>query len=754
MTETAAARVDAIALHENQPLIQDRGLVVEWRPDHPIDDSEYDVDFVPRPDLADNALGADDFAPILDDELHDLLVPPHVGPTAPDVAAAQGAIDGVAHDDENANDADDQDVDANNDDNDDDADDHDVDKNNDDADQGANPNGDDEEQGANPYIEEAAGVEEEQGANAGAGNIDEPDNNAVRPYNLRARQPKATFNSAMDNPHSGKSYYPPASTNVQYDVNHHRRDIYGFIMTQMSAKAGIKKHGKAAEAAMMKEFAQLENLNVYQAIDPKALTPQQKKEALRAINLIKEKRDGRLKGRTVADGRPQRNLYDKSETASPTVSSDALMLSIIVDAHENRDVATADVAGAYLKADMHDFVIMKFTGASVDLLCETNPKHLPFVTVENGIKVLYVKLSKAMYGCVKSALLWYDVFHGALKEMGFQVNPYDSCIANCMIGGSQCTIAWYVDDTKISHVDPAVVTSIIDRIEGKFGKMTVTRGREHTFLGMKIRYTKERTAVVTMKGYLQEAIDESGLYVQRTATTPARKNLFVVNESAPLLDKQASESFHSVVAKLLYVSIRARMDLLLAVGFLCTRVSKSTIEDQNKLKRVLEYVKGTMDLEYTVGADDMNKLRTWVDASYAVHPDMRSHTGVHAMSLGRGGVLCKSTKHKLNTKKLHRSRIRRCERLPPQYHLGQEFPRSTGIPDYRKHPRAGQRKCNQTRKEWSHIRGPEIATHSHSVLLDEGPHPGRRDHDPPLPYPTDGGRFFHKAITRGPFPKV
>ena len=63
---------------------------------------------------------------------------------------------------------------------------------------------------------------------------------------------------------------------------------------------------EAAEAALMTEFAQqLEDLSVYQAVDPKSLTRAQKLAALRAIkNLIKEKRDGRLKGRTVADGRP------------------------------------------------------------------------------------------------------------------------------------------------------------------------------------------------------------------------------------------------------------------------------------------------------------------------------------------------------------------------------------------------------------------------------------------------------------------
>ena len=118
--------------------------------------------------------------------------------------------------------------------------------------------------------------------------------------------------------------------------------------------------------------------------------------------------------------------------------------------------------------------------------------------------------------------------------------------------------------------------------------------------------------------------------------------------SSPL-DKGAAETFHRIVAKLLYVSIRARMDILLAIGFLCTRVSKSTRQDQSKLRRVLEYIKGTIDLEYTLGADTMGKLRTWVDASYAVHPDMKSHTG-GIMSLGIGGFIPKSWKQKLNTK--------------------------------------------------------------------------------------------------------
>jgi hypothetical protein len=504
-----------------------------------------------------------------------------------------------------------------------------------------------------------------QGADetAEAQNVIHAPNPMSHPYNLRRRgTPPTDFRAAIDEPHNNKSYFPPR--HQMHQVGHIKiRDPHRFafdyvfahmtralLFTQMSAKAAIKKHGKAAEAALMREFGQMEDLDVYEPVHARTLTKEQRKGALRALPLVAEKRCGTLKGRTVADGRQQRNLYDKSETASPTVSNDGLTLTIVTDAYEGRDVGTADVAGAYLKAYMKDFVIMKFTGEMVDILCKMNPKYIEYVVLEAGVRTLYVRLIKAIYGCVQSALLWYELFSETLQKMGFALNPYDRCVANCDINGKQCTIAWYVDDTKISHVDPEVVTMIINKLEAAFGKMTVTRGSSHVFLGMNIDYNKsERTAKITMKDYLKEAIIESGLSINKTASTPASKELFEVDDASPALPKRYGDVFHSVVAKLLYVSIRARMDLLLSTSFLTTRVSRSTRQDMGKLKRLLEYINGTIDLEYTVGADDLGRMRTWVDAAYAVHADMRSHTG-GVISFGRGGIACKSSKQKLNTK--------------------------------------------------------------------------------------------------------
>ncbi len=92
---------------------------------------------------------------------------------------------------------------------------------------------------------------------------------------------------------------------------------FAHTMTQMSTKAGLKKYGRKAEEALLAEFAQLENLDVYELLDPSKLTRAQKKQTVRAI-----KKSGAGASKAKWWGRPQRNLHDKSETASPTVATD------------------------------------------------------------------------------------------------------------------------------------------------------------------------------------------------------------------------------------------------------------------------------------------------------------------------------------------------------------------------------------------------------------------------------------------------
>ena len=239
------------------------------------------------------------------------------------------------------------------------------------------------------------------------------------------------------------------------------------------------------------------------------LTREQLSKAMRIITVIKEKRNGVLKGRSCVDGRPQRAYISKEEAASPTTSLDSLLITLLIDAWEKRDVATADVVGAYLNAYMEDFVVVKLVGDEVDIISRINPIYKEYITSENRKKVLYLQLIKALYGCIKSALLWYECFTKCLFDMGFKLNDHDKCVANKMIEGTQCTIVWYVDDNKISHVNSKVVDQIIAEIEKRFGKMTVKRGKEHVFVGMNISFIGDNKVKLTMKSYLEEAIQSN-----------------------------------------------------------------------------------------------------------------------------------------------------------------------------------------------------------------------------------------------------
>ena len=176
---------------------------------------------------------------------------------------------------------------------------------------------------------------------------------------------------------------------------------------------------------------------------------------------------------------------------------------------------------------------------------------------------------KALYGCVVSALLWYELFSTTLEEMGFEINPYDMCVANKTINGKQCTIVCYVDDIKVSHEDEDVVKNVMNIIEAKFGKINTKIGNEQEYLGMHLKYNENKTVSIHMGDYIKEVISkfDSVSHVTSATTTPALQNLFTVNTMSPRLDKDRTEIFHHCVAKLLYVSKRCRLDILTTVSF-------------------------------------------------------------------------------------------------------------------------------------------------------------------------------------------
>ena len=112
------------------------------------------------------------------------------------------------------------------------------------------------------------------------------------------------------------------------------------------------------------------------------------------------------------------------------------------------------------------------------------------LTSAKGEPIIYVKLNKALYGLPKSALLFYKNMVGEFEDMGFELNPYDPCVANRMKNGSQQTVTWHVNDIKISHIDLMVNTEFLLKLAKIYGPgITLSRGKVHDYFGMDLDYS-------------------------------------------------------------------------------------------------------------------------------------------------------------------------------------------------------------------------------------------------------------------------
>jgi Reverse transcriptase (RNA-dependent DNA polymerase) len=319
-----------------------------------------------------------------------------------------------------------------------------------------------------------------------------------------------------------------------------------------------------------------------------------------------------------------------------------------------RDVATIDIPSAFMQAFIDEIVHIKFDNELIDLLCEVDPSLKQYVSYENGKRVLYTKLNKALYGTVQaSRLFWERISSFLIERNGFERNPYDFCVVNKTVNGKQLTIVWYVDDLKISHVDSSVVDSMIDSLKKEFGQvsdLTIRRGKVHDYLGIKFDFSVAGKVILSMDDYVSQLLEETpDELLKGTFASAAGNHLFKTNPKSERLDSETSVLYHHLTMRLLYLSKRARPDLQTAVSFLCTRVQSPDVDDWKKLGRCLTFLRDTKDEVFTLSADGSWVIKWWVDASYGVHPDMKSHTGA-TMSLGEGCVYSMSTKQKLNTR--------------------------------------------------------------------------------------------------------
>ncbi len=280
-------------------------------------------------------------------------------------------------------------------------------------------------------------------------------------------------------------------------------------------------------------------------------------------------------------------------------------------------------------------------------------------------------MAKTLYSTMVASLLYYKKFVKSLKSKGFKLSPYDPCVAKKQVNGEQLTVCFHMEDCKISHFTPKVVDKTIEWLQSEYKnvfkdgtrQMKDHHSKTHKYLGMSLDFSHPNQCRVTMIDYADEILvaydkalkDLSDGFnavtkrknVARTSMAPA--DLFIVNNDAEKLSEEDTMPFHNIVAKTLYASKRAGPDVSTAIAFLTTRVRAPDVNDWRKLSCPMEYLRMDRLCPLILSANGSGVLMWYVDASFAAHPNMCSHTG-GGLTMGRGIPIVSSTKQKLNTR--------------------------------------------------------------------------------------------------------
>jgi hypothetical protein len=246
------------------------------------------------------------------------------------------------------------------------------------------------------------------------------------------------------------------------------------VLQTYSLKQGIKKFGEQGIKAVHKEMKQIHDHVVFEPISIEKMTTLKRKRAMESLIFLTENRDETIKARVCANGSTQRAYIAREEASSPTAALEAILITGVIDAKHNRDVMTLDIPNAFVQMEISlggEKIIMKILqGQLVDILLELCPGvYKDYAIIEGKHKIMYVRMLKALYKMLISSILYYIKFRKDIESIGFEVNPYDMCVANRKANGKQQTVTWHVDDLKSSHVDSRVNDDFAQWCEKTYG---------------------------------------------------------------------------------------------------------------------------------------------------------------------------------------------------------------------------------------------------------------------------------------------
>jgi transposase InsO family protein len=388
-------------------------------------------------------------------------------------------------------------------------------------------------------------------------------------------------------------------------------------------------------AAMDSEMTSLEKAGTYKLVSLPA-----NRVAIGCKWVYKTKRgaDGSIikhKARLVAKGYLQKFGVDYDETYAPVARYPSIRAILALTAHHDWELHQMDVKSAYLNGDLEEDIYM------------TQPEGY----VVPGKDHLVCKLDKSLYGLKQAGRTWHLKIDVTLQRQGFTPLDADHCVYTKQDGQCITIIALYVDDLLIACSSLSELLEVKKRLTAQFDMEDL--GEASFLLGIDIRRDRaRRTISISQSAYIAALLERHGMSDCKSVSTPMdRDSKTTLNQPAgqhPATDK-AIRDYQAVIGGVMFAMICTRPDIAFAVTTLAQFASNPSPIHEQAVKRVLRYLRGTIDqrITYTgTGAiDSQPSLVGYTDADWGGGHGCRSVTG-YAFMLAGGVISWQSKKQK------------------------------------------------------------------------------------------------------------
>ena len=398
--------------------------------------------------------------------------------------------------------------------------------------------------------------------------------------------------------------------------------------------------------AIRTELQSIKERGCFIDIDETKLIPKDRIIDSKLVFDIRYNPDGSIKKfkcRLVARGDKQPwQTYDQTYADTMTSKSVNILLSIIAD--QDLEMSKLDVKTAFLNSPLNEELYLR------------RPKG-----VDDSYMKPIVKLQKCIYGLKQAAKAWQDLLDSHLRSIGFTRLISDNCtyVRGTPSSANYMILGVYVYDILIGSKCTSDIDWFLKSFDGKF-ELEVEHNPT-SYLGLElIRNRIEKTIQLLQRGYIKQMIDRFHVdTTKKRSHTPLSSYTNKVNNSIDnnplvtalidqrLLNEQNKQLYQQKVGSLMYLAQKTRHDIQFAVNMLSIKTSKPTNADMLDADRVLRYVAETIDLPMIIRGGNGLQLYAMVDASYGIHQDRKSHTGISIyLTPGSASILSISKKQK------------------------------------------------------------------------------------------------------------